>query len=90
MNTDATPAALSLALRAARGCYQEAILRGSEALSGATLRGKASRYAGRYAASRRALLSRLGSVGVRATERRGPHGKRILVLRCLPGVRRAL
>ena len=87
MHTDATPAATRLALRAARGCYQEAIILGREALSGATLRGKARSYAARYAASRRNLLGRLPSVGVRVTERRDAHGKRVLVLRCMPGRR---
>jgi hypothetical protein len=60
----------------ARGCYQRAILDGTEALSGATLRGRAKRYSARYAASREALLARCTDVG----EARGAHGRRVLVI----------
>ena len=47
---------------AARGCYQRELLRGTEGWSGSTLRGKAARYGGRYAASRRGLLNRIADV----------------------------
>ena len=46
----------------ARGSYQLALLRGDEAWSGATLRGKASKYGGRYASSRAALLARIAEL----------------------------
>lgn len=69
------------ALALARGCYQRSLLTGGEALSGSTLRGRAARYAGRYAESRRNLLDRLSAAGVAWSEvrvRRG--GRRVLVL----------
>ena len=68
------------ALLLARGCYQRALLSGSEALSGATLRGRAKSYGARYAESRRNLLSRCRQAGLAISERRGSHGKRILVI----------
>ena len=74
-------AALSLALPSARGAYQASLLRGSEALSGGTLRGKAKSYSGRYRASAHALLSRLIGAGFIVTEGTGPHGRRILTVR---------
>lgn len=40
----------------ARGCYQRSLLAGNEALSGSTLKGKASKFGGRYKASRENLL----------------------------------
>lgn len=72
--------ALESALRLARGCYQRAILTGSEAISGATLRGRAKQYAGRYADSARAILRRCQSAGLPVREERGPHGKRLVVI----------
>jgi len=73
-------AALDSALKLARGTYQEALLLGRESLSGSTLKGKASRYAGRYRASRDNLLARMSAAGVPWTEIRGDHNKRILVI----------
>lgn len=46
-------------LRCARGSYQRALLRGSEAWSGATLRGRAQSFGKHYKASRINLLDRL-------------------------------
>lgn len=69
------------ALALARGSYQRAILQGSEALSGSTLRGTAKRYSDRYQASVRGLLRRLEDVGIDVREvrqRRG--GARVLVV----------
>lgn len=73
-------AALEAAMSLARGCYQRAILGGREAISGSTLRGKAKRYGAHYARSVRGLLARLSKAGIDWSERRGPHGKRILVI----------
>lgn len=72
--------AFERALLCARGCYQRNILRGVEALSGATLRGKAKSYAARYRESASNLLDRLTSAGIAWTETRGAHGKRVLVI----------
>lgn len=47
------------AFAAARGCYQEALLSGREAWSGAGLHGAARKYSARYASSRVGLLDRL-------------------------------
>lgn len=44
---------------AARGSYQRALLTGEETWSGSSLRGKAGRYAGRYARSRSSLVERI-------------------------------
>lgn len=53
------PSALTIALSHARGSYQRDVVTGAARWSGADLRGKASRYSGRYAESRRNLLGRL-------------------------------
>jgi hypothetical protein len=68
------------ALKLARGDYQANLISGRENLSGSTLRGKARRYAGRYAASRRNLLDRLRAAGIAVAEQRGPRGARLLAL----------
>lgn len=68
------------ALRLVRGCYQAAILTGSEALSGATLRGAAKRYSDRYAVSAANLLRRCQQAGLAVREQRGPHNKRMVVI----------
>lgn len=44
---------------APRGTYQESLLEGRETWSGSSLRGKAREYAGKYAASRAALLAEI-------------------------------
>lgn len=72
--------AFARAMQLARGCYQRALLRGDENLSGSGLRGKAARYAGRYKASAQNLLDRMSRAGVVWHEHRGPHGKRVLVI----------
>jgi hypothetical protein len=51
--------ALLAARMQAKGQYQLAVVDGYESLSGASLRGRASSYAGRYSASRYALLARV-------------------------------
>jgi hypothetical protein len=68
------------ALKLCRGTYQRAILQGDEAISGATLRGAAKSYSGRYAASARNILARCRAAGLAVSERRGDHGKRIIVI----------
>ncbi len=52
-----------LAFNTARGCYQNALLSGREPWSGAGLQGMAQTYAGGYARSRAALLTRLNAAG---------------------------
>jgi hypothetical protein len=74
------PAELEKALQLSNGCYQSAILTGSEALSGATLRGKAKRYGDRYARSAASILARCQSAGLAVRESRGLHNKRIVVI----------
>lgn len=76
--TDAEAHARALTL--ARGCYQRALLDGREALSGSTLAGNAARYGYWYAQSRHNLLGRLRAAGIAVSERRAPHGKRVLVI----------
>jgi hypothetical protein len=49
----------ALASSAARGCYQHALLTGSEPWSGAGLQGKANTWSSGYARSREGLLARL-------------------------------
>lgn len=72
---------LQRALACARGSYQRNILLGFEALSGATLRGKARNYSLRYQASAQALLRRCQQAGLFVSERRDPTtGRRILVV----------
>lgn len=67
------------ALALARGSYQRALVEGTAALSGATLRGAAKRWGGRYARSARALLIRLRAAGL-GDEIRAKHGRRVLVI----------
>lgn len=74
------PQAYDAAHALARGCYQRAVLAGSEALSGATLRGRARSYGARYAASRQALLGRVRAAGIACTVERRAHGKLVLVI----------
>ena len=80
MWTKISDAAYAAAIPHARGSYQRGILGGYENLSGSTLRGNAKRYGGRYALSRRALLSRLEAAGLIVSEERGPKGRRILTI----------
>lgn len=56
--------ALDAALAVARGHYQRDLVLGAQRLSGADLKGKASRYSSHYASSRRALLARLAEARV--------------------------
>jgi hypothetical protein len=78
--TEATGRAYELAVECARGRYQRNLLAGREALSGSTLQGTAKKYGVHYAVSRSNLLARVRRAGVDVSERRGPHGKRVLVL----------
>lgn len=50
---------LTRAMQHARGCYQRALLRGEENVSGSTLRGKAKDWSAHYARSRDNLIKRL-------------------------------
>jgi hypothetical protein len=68
------------ALRCARGCYQRALIEGSEAWSGGTLRGKAARYVGRYRVSAANLRERLEAAGLFLVEVRGKHNRRELYI----------
>jgi len=68
----------------ARGTYQRNIIDGVENLSGSTLRGKASEYGARYAASRRNLLARMTAAGIPWSERTAEHGARVLVIGTSP------
>lgn len=63
--------ALETARKCACGSYQESLIEGEARWSGADLRGKASRYGGRYAASREALLRRFRDAGLDFVIRRG-------------------
>lgn len=64
----------------ARGGYQRRILEGTEAMSGATLKGAARRWGGTYARSRRVLLMRLQGAGFSTTLLGGEKARRILVI----------
>jgi len=77
---DVDGAVLETALACTRGSYQRGVVLGLESLSGSTLRGKAKKYGVHYARSRTNLLSRLKRAGVAVSERKGTHGRRILVL----------
>lgn len=68
------------ALALCKGQYQENLIRGIEALSGATLQGRAKQYWARYRASRESLLARMTEAGISWREERGRFGKRILVI----------
>lgn len=71
---------LQSALKLSRGCYQSAILLGHEALSGATLRGRAKNYSGRYARSAAAIMRRCRDAGLNVREQRDENGKRMVVI----------
>lgn len=72
---------LDAALDCARGRYQESLLRGWSTWSGADLQGTASRYRGRYATSRDALLDRMAGRDIPYTELRvGRQRRRVVVL----------
>lgn len=77
INCEAT---LEAALKLAKGSYQADILRGREALSGATLRGKAANYSSSYKASSRNLLARCKAAGLNVREEIGSHNKRLVVI----------
>jgi hypothetical protein len=62
------------AMTVARGCYQRALIQGTETLGGSTLRGRARSYTGRYEQSARSLLRRLREAGVAHHVQLGPRG----------------
>lgn len=74
------PAIYDEAVKLARGSYQRDILAGREALSGATLRGAAKNYSGRYRASAANLLKRCQEAGLPVREEIRAHGKRVVVI----------
>lgn len=76
-NNDTLKKALSLC----RGSYQRNILYGREALSGATLRGRAISYSGRYKASSSNLIRKCQEAGLDIREEKRSHNKRVLVIR---------
>jgi hypothetical protein len=61
---DAARAQQERALSCVRGSYQHGLVRGHEAHSGSTLRGKAKDYGGKYRDSRDNLLCRLWAEGI--------------------------
>lgn len=71
---------LEAALGLCRGSYQRNILLGREALSGATLKGKAKQYGGRYKASAASIIAKCQRAGLPVREESGPHGKRLVVI----------
>lgn len=73
-------AAYSAAKSQAKGSYQLDVLRGAEALSGGTLKGKAKRFSGKYLRSTAAMMRRLDAAGIPHGERRAAHGKRVLII----------
>ena len=75
-----TRGARALAMRQARGCYQRAILRGEQRISGSDLRGEARRWSRWYALSVANLLARCAAAGVVCGEQRGHGGLRVLTL----------
>jgi hypothetical protein len=56
--------------------YQYNLIKGWEALSGSTIKGRAVKWGACYARSRDSALSKIGTY----TEIKGAHGKRILVV----------
>jgi hypothetical protein len=72
--------AVNLALQLCKGDYQRDLILGSESLSGATLKGKAKQFSGKYKQSRDAILNRMTNAGIPWREITGPHSKRILVI----------
>lgn len=80
-NTITAGEAMERALTQARGCYQRAVLRGSEPLSGAGIVGRAGKYAAHYARSRANLLARCHAASV-IDECLSKTGARTLVYGC--------
>jgi|APSaa5957512622_1039677.scaffolds.fasta_scaffold01315_10 hypothetical protein len=84
--TSNTDADFELAMKVAKGAYQDHLLTGHEALSGSTLKGTAKRWSSKYAASRDKLLKSLTAAGVPWMKVR--HKNRVLLVigRNFPGV----
>ena len=66
------------ALKLARGNYQVALLNGRQRLSGSDLKGKAAKYAGKYAASARNLLERCRKAELDVWTTVREHGRRVI------------
>lgn len=67
----------NVALNLCAGRYQRGIVRGSQDMSGADLRGKAGQYRGRYNASRDALIKRMKRAGVPHVIEKDPQSRKI-------------
>jgi len=74
------PQALKRAMALAKGNYQRALLSGEHNLSGSTLSGAAKKYSGKYKKSTASLLRALSDAGIPWSEKKGGHGKRLLVI----------
>ena len=72
--------ALIMARAVARGAYQESLVEGRARWSGADLQGKASKYSGRYKASRDALASKLYGAGLYLMWLKAAYGRIVLVV----------
>jgi hypothetical protein len=70
----------AFALLLAHGKYQRAVIRGTQNLSGSTLKGKARSYRQGHARSRQNLFHRLDAAGIAVSEIMGAYNMRILVL----------
>jgi len=68
------------ALGLARGSYQQNLIRGRQAWSGADLRGRAGHWGSQYKRSRDSLLRRLKKAGIEMCWPRKPHNKLVLVI----------
>lgn len=71
---------LKQALTLCKGSYQVDVLLGIQSLSGATLKGKARKWGGKYHRSRLNLLKRLTENEIPWGEKRVKFGKRVLVI----------
>ena len=80
----ASRSAREVALKCARGSYQRNLLVGGEGWSGATLRGKAKTWGGKYSLSRSALLARMERAGLDLTWARVGRGHRLVLVIELP------
>jgi hypothetical protein len=76
----ASRASWEAALLLARGRYQHGLIYGRQCLSGADLKGRARRWARKYAQSRENLLVRIRKSGVVIGEEKADHGLRRLVI----------
>jgi hypothetical protein len=63
-----------------RGYYARALLSGEQAISGADLKGKASKYSGSYARIRNRVLAVCRKYGVTDAYDANKHGRRVLTM----------